>query len=286
MEEKKTGKTNWRNRSRPISSYFISKFIATEGFQNFCPNFNFPLISPNLSRLPLSSLASLFSHPSITTTCHSRLPQSAVAAPTPPPLLSSSNHHHGSSPSLGYPSPTQPPHHFPLSSSSRAQPPPPMTTLTLFLPLFHSSCLRGGDTMDERWRKQQILELEVYSKRLELVQDQIKSAFLLFVVCPKRETPSLRNIFSHSSSSSTTTPTSCSSSPCGSPLKQGSNDTDFFKNGGRLGTETGSKRRLIRQRKLRHVTQDELSLCPTIDQYRSLPVSRGSGSRSPTHLSH
>lgn len=30
--------------------------------------------------------------------------------------------------------------------------------------------------MDERWRKQQILELEVYSKRLELVQDQIKAA--------------------------------------------------------------------------------------------------------------
>lgn len=32
----------------------------------------------------------------------------------------------------------------------------------------------GGDVMDEKWRKQQILELEVYSKRLELVQDQIK----------------------------------------------------------------------------------------------------------------
>ncbi|CAI0384207.1 unnamed protein product [Linum tenue] len=28
---------------------------------------------------------------------------------------------------------------------------------------------------DEKWRKQQILELEVYSKRLELVQDQIRS---------------------------------------------------------------------------------------------------------------
>uniref|UniRef100_F6HTU4 Uncharacterized protein n=1 Tax=Vitis vinifera TaxID=29760 RepID=F6HTU4_VITVI len=27
-----------------------------------------------------------------------------------------------------------------------------------------------------RWRKQQILELEVYSKRLELVQEQIRSA--------------------------------------------------------------------------------------------------------------
>ncbi|PSS10187.1 Transcription factor [Actinidia chinensis var. chinensis] len=34
----------------------------------------------------------------------------------------------------------------------------------------------GGNVMDEKWRKQQILELEVYSKRLELVQDQIKSA--------------------------------------------------------------------------------------------------------------
>ncbi|XP_052175454.1 probable transcription factor At3g04930 [Diospyros lotus] len=34
----------------------------------------------------------------------------------------------------------------------------------------------GGDMTDEKWRKQQILELEVYSKRLELVQDQIKSA--------------------------------------------------------------------------------------------------------------
>lgn len=30
--------------------------------------------------------------------------------------------------------------------------------------------------MDDRWRKQQILELEVYLKRLELMQDQIKSA--------------------------------------------------------------------------------------------------------------
>jgi hypothetical protein len=29
--------------------------------------------------------------------------------------------------------------------------------------------------MDEKWRKQHILELEVYSKRLELVQDQIRA---------------------------------------------------------------------------------------------------------------
>lgn len=33
----------------------------------------------------------------------------------------------------------------------------------------------GGEAVDERWRKQQILELEVYLKRLELVQDQIKA---------------------------------------------------------------------------------------------------------------
>ncbi|KAG6646397.1 hypothetical protein I3843_07G006900 [Carya illinoinensis] len=34
----------------------------------------------------------------------------------------------------------------------------------------------GEGVVDERWRKQQILELEVYSKRLELVQDQIQEA--------------------------------------------------------------------------------------------------------------
>ena len=34
----------------------------------------------------------------------------------------------------------------------------------------------GTEVTDERWRKQQILELEVYSKRLELVQEQIRSA--------------------------------------------------------------------------------------------------------------
>ncbi|KAE8729108.1 Rubredoxin-like superfamily protein [Hibiscus syriacus] len=39
-------------------------------------------------------------------------------------------------------------------------------------------CGGGGNAepTDERWRKLQILELEVYSKRLELVQDQIKAA--------------------------------------------------------------------------------------------------------------
>ncbi|CAI9102487.1 OLC1v1000767C2 [Oldenlandia corymbosa var. corymbosa] len=35
--------------------------------------------------------------------------------------------------------------------------------------------LNGDMVTDEKWRKQQILELEVYSKRLELVQEQIKA---------------------------------------------------------------------------------------------------------------
>lgn len=34
--------------------------------------------------------------------------------------------------------------------------------------------LLGGEASERKWRKQQILELEVYSKRLELVQEQIK----------------------------------------------------------------------------------------------------------------
>ncbi|KAL2345768.1 hypothetical protein Fmac_007053 [Flemingia macrophylla] len=34
----------------------------------------------------------------------------------------------------------------------------------------------GAELVDEKWRKQHILELEVYSRRLELVQDQIKAA--------------------------------------------------------------------------------------------------------------
>ncbi|KAK7284274.1 hypothetical protein RJT34_19018 [Clitoria ternatea] len=44
------------------------------------------------------------------------------------------------------------------------------------MPLMNLSLGIGGDLVDEKWRKQQILELEVYSKRLELVQDQIKAA--------------------------------------------------------------------------------------------------------------
>ncbi|CAL0311255.1 unnamed protein product [Lupinus luteus] len=44
------------------------------------------------------------------------------------------------------------------------------------MPLSYLGLGSGGDAADEKWRKQQILELEVYSKRLELVQDQIKAA--------------------------------------------------------------------------------------------------------------
>ncbi|KAG8370861.1 hypothetical protein BUALT_Bualt13G0027400 [Buddleja alternifolia] len=36
----------------------------------------------------------------------------------------------------------------------------------------------GGKMADERWRKQHILELEVFSKRLDLVQDQIKEQLM------------------------------------------------------------------------------------------------------------
>ncbi|KAJ4877710.1 DNA-binding storekeeper protein-related transcriptional regulator [Raphanus sativus] len=35
--------------------------------------------------------------------------------------------------------------------------------------------VKGGGVGDERWRRQQILELEVYSRRLELVQEQIRA---------------------------------------------------------------------------------------------------------------
>lgn len=33
----------------------------------------------------------------------------------------------------------------------------------------------GSHLLDERWKKQQILELEVYSKRIDLMQDQIRA---------------------------------------------------------------------------------------------------------------
>ncbi|KAK8542344.1 hypothetical protein V6N12_014944 [Hibiscus sabdariffa] len=62
----------------------------------------------------------------------------------------------------------------------------------------------NGELMDERWRKQQILELEVYSKRLELVQDQIKVAL-----------EELRSI----GGSAVTSPQTPSSTPLMSPKK-------------------------------------------------------------------
>ncbi|KAI3903883.1 hypothetical protein MKW92_023188 [Papaver armeniacum] len=36
--------------------------------------------------------------------------------------------------------------------------------------------LLSGEMVDEKWKKQQVLELEVYAKRMDLVQDQIKLA--------------------------------------------------------------------------------------------------------------
>ncbi|KAK3020388.1 hypothetical protein RJ639_046121 [Escallonia herrerae] len=43
------------------------------------------------------------------------------------------------------------------------------------VPLSFGGFVGGGDSVDGKWRKQEMLELEVYSKRLELVQDQIKA---------------------------------------------------------------------------------------------------------------
>nr|POF07244.1 putative transcription factor [Quercus suber] len=37
--------------------------------------------------------------------------------------------------------------------------------------------MKGGEGVDEKWKEQKIKELEVYSKRLELVQDQIYTPF-------------------------------------------------------------------------------------------------------------
>ncbi|KAI3448656.1 hypothetical protein Pfo_005321 [Paulownia fortunei] len=42
------------------------------------------------------------------------------------------------------------------------------------LPLCFAAAMGGDKMANNRWRKQQILELEVFSKRLELVQDQIR----------------------------------------------------------------------------------------------------------------
>ena len=42
------------------------------------------------------------------------------------------------------------------------------------IPVSNPAIIPKSAAMEEKWRKQQILELEVYSKRIELVQDQIK----------------------------------------------------------------------------------------------------------------
>ncbi|KAL2500482.1 putative transcription factor [Forsythia ovata] len=44
------------------------------------------------------------------------------------------------------------------------------------MPLGFSGVMGGDRFVDDKWRKQQMLELEVFSKRLELVQDEIKAA--------------------------------------------------------------------------------------------------------------
>ncbi|CAL0308902.1 unnamed protein product [Lupinus luteus] len=53
-----------------------------------------------------------------------------------------------------------------------------MNSIPIPMPMMPLSYLGlgSGDVVDEKWRKQQILELEVYAKRLELVQDQVKAA--------------------------------------------------------------------------------------------------------------
>ncbi|KAA8537703.1 hypothetical protein F0562_027307 [Nyssa sinensis] len=98
--------------------------------------------------------------------------------------------------------------------------------------------------------------------------NSIRSVCIAF---PTTEMPSLRNALSSLSSSA--------SSPSDSPLKRDSKDYSFFRNWG----GSGSKRRLTRQRKLRHVSGVELGLQPS-DQSQSLPVSPDSGSRSPSNL--
>lgn len=46
------------------------------------------------------------------------------------------------------------------------------------IPFCFGTAIGGDKGSNERWRKQQIMELEVYSKRLELVQDQIREQLL------------------------------------------------------------------------------------------------------------
>lgn len=77
--------------------------------------------------------------------------------------------------------------------------------------------------------------------------------------------PSLRNVFF-------SRPSSSSSSPSDSPLVSE--------------RSLESRRRLTRQRKIRHVTEFDLGLQPIDDRSKSLPVSPNSGSRSPPNLRH
>ncbi|XP_059633020.1 mitogen-activated protein kinase kinase kinase 5-like isoform X2 [Cornus florida] len=72
---------------------------------------------------------------------------------------------------------------------------------------------------------------------------------------------------------------SSSSSPSDSPQKQDAKDNGFFN--GKL-----MNRKLTRQRKLRHASDNELGLQQTTDRSRSLPVSPGSELLSPGNLGH
>ncbi|KAL8128158.1 mitogen-activated protein kinase kinase kinase 5-like [Apium graveolens] len=78
--------------------------------------------------------------------------------------------------------------------------------------------------------------------------------------------PFLKNVFLSKPSSSS------SSSPSESPLSST--------------RSLGSKRKLTRQRKLRHVTEFDLGLQPVDDRSKSLPVSPNSGSLSPPNFRH
>lgn len=78
--------------------------------------------------------------------------------------------------------------------------------------------------------------------------------------------PFLKNVFLSKPSASS------SSSPSESPLSSA--------------RSLGSKRKLTRQRKLRHVTEFDLGLQPVDDRSKSLPVSPNSGSLSPPNFRH
>ncbi|KAM7514192.1 hypothetical protein LguiA_003775 [Lonicera macranthoides] len=95
------------------------------------------------------------------------------------------------------------------------------------------------------------------SERIDSYSKRIYSTFS----SPKSMPTSYKNVFS--------SPSSACSSPSDSPLNSGGSPC--------------SRRRLTRQRKLRHVSDGELGLRPSTgnDRSRSLPVSPNSGSRSP-----